>query len=129
MSDTKRFSGKFKPTGYTLEEFMNKSRDTIEQQYILDQIDDDPLEAFHCYFDSPEWNGQYFVLDTIVYETITCEEIDSDYMSNVHDNGDGTFSFNIAYYNGGCGFEECMWDGFSKLKQLNWLKGTGFGKE
>lgn len=65
-----------------------------------------------------EYNEEYFfdsekeILYSIAYES---KDLD-DEIINAEVKEDGSIDFELRYYNGGAGFEECLQEAFSKLK-------------
>ena len=92
MSDTVHYSGKLKPTGKTLKEYNPDAEDIWD-------VEDDIVEI----------DGQIFEV---------CDQKDLSYadLFDVSKNADGSYNFNVKYYNGGCSFKESIKEG---LKILN----------
>jgi hypothetical protein len=92
MSEIVHYSGKLKPTGKTLKEYDSDAEDVC-------YLDDDVVEI----------DGQIFEV---------CDQKDISYkdLFDVSKNEDGSYNFNIKYYNGGCSFQEAIEEG---LKILN----------
>ena len=97
MSCTEHFEGKLTPTGKTI------------KQYVGD------LAVSDCYDDEKDYFRNEFEeiaveIDSEVY-TIDRNYVDQDCdIFTSTKNADGTISFEVKYYNGGCGFGEAIED-------------------
>lgn len=47
---------------------------------------------------------EYLIVDNALYRIIEDSEIGEDYISIIQPNSDGTYSYVLQFYNGGCGF-------------------------
>ena len=107
MSETVRYTGKMslipKLENETLEEQCKK---------ILKEYD---YSKLYSYYDSWEemlcdkLYGQYVIFDNDIYKIIEKihKNIDQDIFEAYHNN-DGTISYEVMYYNGGCSFDEAI---------------------
>lgn len=96
MSETVHYKGKLTPTGKDLYEYVEG--DDIPQRY-----DGDKLEYFEDKYDDFA-----IIIEGKVFEITGdyVEDIDDVFKSS--DNSDGSISFEVKYYNGGCGFYEAI---------------------
>jgi len=95
MSETVHYTGKLIPTGKTVDQYMENIElskyCTTKREHFEDILSDDAIE-----------------IDGFVFD-ITKESIDpySDIMIATK-NEDGSYNFEVKYYNGGCGFSEAI---------------------
>lgn len=108
MSRQETRIGKIKPTGLCLTEWMSKNQDLILFSY---KGQDDLYEIFHngltCGYE------KFVLLDGQVFEVVQDKEYEDYEILEVTPNVDGTYSYVLSYYNGGCGFSEalaCAWE-------------------
>jgi len=102
MSETELNKGKLKPTGKTIEQYMEGVE--IPDYYT------DKAEAFEGMF----YRKAYF-LNGEIYE-VECEDYDDgDDIFNASRNEDGSIDFLLKYYNGGRGFSEALDYAIKKL--------------
>lgn len=85
MSETVHYKGKLTPTGKTLQE-----------------IDPDAGNIYDLGY------KEYVVIDGAIYKADYREIDDYDDILNASKNEDGTYDFEVKYYNGGCGFNEAI---------------------
>lgn len=114
MSETKVFKGKIKSTGLSLSQFLEVNRNSIDE-YLLDQIVDDPKEVFGCAFFHLE---KYFIdhqqHNPTVWEYIKLEELEGSFYCHLDSNADGSISFNTSFYNGGTCLDEMLSDAIAE---------------
>ncbi len=94
MSETEHFRGKLISTGKSVDEYMadielSKWCDTKEEQFI--EMSDEAIE-----------------IDGTVFEVKRETVNDYDDIMIVSKNDDGSYDFEVKYYNGGCGFGEAI---------------------
>lgn len=51
---------------------------------------------------------EYLIVDNVLYHIIEDTEVGEDYISIIQPNSDGTYSYVLQFYNGGCGFFEAL---------------------
>jgi len=97
MSETETWVGTLKPTGKTVAEYMEGKECP---SYL--NLPDDMMEWF-----TEEFYTSAVVTDGFVYEVERRCLSDQDIaISSVND--DGSISFTVSYYNGGCSFDEAI---------------------
>jgi len=104
MSEVEHIRGKLRPTGKTIEEYVGD----IELSYPYSTIDEYFRENF--YRVATEVEGLVY---TIVSENI---EPYGDIFNSIKGE-DGSYTFEIKYYNGGCGFEEALEEALENCKE------------
>ena len=97
MSQTDHYKGKLTPTGKTTEEFIGN---------VL-------LEEGCTYEDAEEYFEDHYYEDAVIHDgmvfTVEKEFIEeTDNIFKSENNSDGSISFEVKYYNGGCGFSEAI---------------------
>jgi hypothetical protein len=73
-------------------------------------LDEDPGMTNLEYLYEVSDRYKYVEIDNVLYEVEEIKEIEYGDIY-VEDNGDGTYTFDVSYYNGGCCFEEAIEDG------------------
>ena len=106
MSETEHTKGKLVPTGKTVEEYLGdvylKSWHTDLEEYFQDEY----------YEKAVLINGYVFEVESKIiepYEDIFEAEL----------NDDGSYNFEVKYYNGGCGFNEAIEEALDNCKDGN----------
>ena len=107
MSDYESHKGKLIPTEYTKEELVHKmveeaKENSWEARYKNQDLDKEIInELFYDVDNYVEINNKiYFVEDTL-YDP-------DDDIFDMGENKDGTLSYNLRFYNGGCSFSEAL---------------------
>lgn len=106
MSETEHYKGKLKPTGLTPEEFMKleHGRECVMPNYYSDVNE----------WLTDVWREAAVIIDGVVFmidrDAIT--ETDDIFMATK--NEDGTYDFEVKYYNGGCDMDEAIATAVSK---------------
>lgn len=95
MSETVHYEGKLKPTGKGLYQYIEG--DNIPHYY------DDKAEYFN-----DEYSSKATLINNLVFEIEREEKEDDCDIFKSSENEDGTISFEVKYYNGGCGFSEAI---------------------
>ena len=95
MSETEINKGKLKPTGKTIEQYMDGKEIPDYYESIEDAFNDVHHKDAYCY------NG-------VVYEVELEDYEDHDDIFDASKNEDGSIDFLLKYYNGGCGFSEAL---------------------
>lgn len=65
-----------------------------------------------------DMSDKYIISAGNIFEVIQDEYLDDDDMFKMTDNGDGTYSYILRYYNGGCGFAEAIDIAFENMNDL-----------
>ena len=103
MSRQETHKGRIKRTGLNLTEWMSKNQDLVLFSY---KGQDDLYEIFYngltCGYE------KFLLLDGEVYEVIENKELDINDLFEITQNDDGTYSYFVSYWNGGCGFNEAI---------------------
>lgn len=116
MSEVVHYKGKL--------EYLNKlPNETLEEQCKRILIENEfinPVSSM-C-FEYSELLLDYFYNEYIIYgedlfKVISQEDVDSDNIFIVKNNGDGTYDYEVMYYNGGCGLSEALGYGFEDLNK------------
>jgi hypothetical protein len=108
MSDTVYFKGKLtelKPKeDETVQEMAFNMMSRAEQREVDEQFDGNAIEALQDLY-----YQEYVLIEGKLYkvETETNQAYTPD-IFNASQNEDGTITFELQYYNGGCGFLEAM---------------------
>lgn len=113
MSDDVHYKGKLKRLAVEGHEEI----ETYAKTYVEEQGDelksycDDYTEHLRY-----EYNDKFVVIDDILWEVITKEEQDA-YGSvfNLRHSKDDEYTYEVKYYNGGCGFEEALQEAFDEM--------------
>lgn len=58
---------------------------------------------------------EYIVVNHVLYRIVEDNEIGEDYISIIQPSSDGTYSYVLQFYNGGCGFFEALEEEISRL--------------
>ena len=99
MSETEHFKGKLTSTGKSVDEYM--------QDVELDKWCDTKQEMFN------DMSDEAIEIDGVVFE-VSRESVDVlDDIMIASKNEDGSYSFEVKYYNGGCGFSEAIEESLS----------------
>lgn len=78
----------------------------------------------HSYCDSwadmiyEELYDQYIIIDDDLYCVVSQNEYSENDVYNISDNKDGTYNYEVMYYNGGCSFTDAISRAFEKSKRL-----------
>lgn len=90
--------------------------DTCKRILIDNGIKLEVNESYESYqeqiFDS--LYEKYVVVNNEVYKVVEKKDFDDSDIFDIHDNGDGTYSYDVMYYNGGCCFEEAIEEAFGQ---------------
>lgn len=62
-----------------------------------------------------DYYKEYAINNNILYKV----EIDDYDIFNIHKNTDGTYDFDVMYYNGGCSFDEAIEEAFKIMDERN----------
>ena len=114
MSETVHYKG-------TLREVYRHENDTLEGQCkrILNGSNKElDIECYDSYKEMllDEGYYDYIILDDILY-SVNKQNIDPDNdVFNMSEEADGTFNFEVKYYNGGCSFIEAIECAFENKK-------------
>ena len=114
MSETVHYRG----VATRIEQPNNKTLMEVAEGILKErnkQIDDYYKDAIECLCD--EFYGEYFYYPaTQTLYSITKEELDAyDDIIIADKKEDGTIEYELKYYNGGVGFDECLEEAFDKL--------------
>lgn len=115
MSDYESHSGK-------LRRVPMKENETLEQ--LKKRIWAERGHSEEDYFDEDDFLDEYYnvfiEVNGILWELFDHKKKDDPYDSycNLHDNGDGTFSFDTRYYNGGTCMREMIEVGFKEIPNI-----------
>jgi len=107
MSDYESHKGKLIPTELTKEEVVyemvqNASENSWEARYKNQDLDKSTIDELFWEVEKySEINGKIYEIQDTHYDP-------DDDIFDMEENDDGTLSYNVRYYNGGCGFEEAL---------------------
>jgi len=111
---------------------MSQQETRIGKIKLIDKLENENLEdqckrilgikQLDNYYDSykeaiNDCDGRYIVHNNNVYEVIEDRECCGDDIFEAKENSDGTISYVLSYYNGGCGFTEAIEESLDRLKR------------
>jgi len=103
MSETVHYKG-------TLKEVVRLNNETLNDQ-CKRILNNEKLESYFESYDEKLLNDcyeEYTIHDNILY-SVEKQDIENDgEIFNISKNGNGTFDFEVRYYNGGCCFDEAI---------------------
>lgn len=109
MSEQVHYKGKIELVE-RLDETLEEQCKRILMEYNVDLTDiDDYINEFYEYF-----GDEYVISDNSLYKVISIEEVTDEDVFSIHDNKDGTYDYEVSYYNGGCSFDEAINIGFKE---------------
>lgn len=97
MSEVEHIKGRLIPTGKTINEFVRDAKFETWHSNAREYFDEEYYEK------AVEINNEVFTVESQNLDP--CDDI---FTSTK--NSDGTISFEVKYYNGGCGFSEAIED-------------------
>ena len=83
-------------------------------------LHDDKLRSYEATYTDAllDRNYQiYIIKNDVLYEVSKVALGPDGDIFNMYKNNDGTLSFEVRYYNGGCGFDEAIEEAFSNMKE------------
>lgn len=111
MSDYETRIGTLRKTELSVDEVVyNWLKENEKPKYYT--LPKDNLELFR-----DELYGKYIVLNDIVFEIINDKELWDDDIYELTKNKDGTYSYILRYYNGGCDFDEALETAYENIKE------------
>lgn len=117
MSETVLYIGKLKPVEKLLnvdETFEERCKRILKEHNYLELNDYcDSWEEMLC----DELYDEYVIVDEDIYKIVekNYRSIDDD-VFEAHINNDGTISYEVMYYNGGCSFNEAIEEALQNIK-------------
>jgi len=126
MSEVVHFRGK-------LQEVIAKDNESMQDvaKRILDEAlvekKDYHEDYIECLLDTSYKNvkgyySEYVLINERLYKVIDCESIDpDDDIIKAEVNPDKTISFEVKYYNGGCGFDEAVEEAVNKIDKKEFV--------
>lgn len=102
------------PDGVTTEE---KAKEICKSRYGITELwtyYDDWTECLQS-----ESCGGFVVVGGTLYHVISDEEITDGDIFNANENEDGTISYTLSYYNGGCSFSEAIEIAIERMRKQN----------
>ena len=115
MSDYETRIGSLRKTELSVDEVVyNWLKENEKPKYYT--LPKDNLELFR-----DELYCKYIVLNDIVFEIIGDKNLedDDDDVFELTKNNDGTYSYLLRYYNGGCGFDEALETAYKNMVKNN----------
>ncbi len=114
MSEVVRYKGKLK-----LVEKLNN--ETLEQQCkrILEENDKDITLDFYDSYEEmfyDEFYKEYVIVENNIYHVESINNVYDNDIFLVHENNDGTFDYDVCYYNGACSFDEAIGSAFESME-------------
>ena len=110
MSDYETRVGNIRPTELSVDEVVYQWLDNNEKPKYYN-LPEDNLELFRSEIEN------YVFINDIVYEIIDDKRLDYDDLFEINENPDGTLSYILRYYNGGCGYEEALESAMDKFNK------------
>lgn len=111
MSDYETRTGNLRKTKLSVDEIIyNWLKDNEKPKYY--KLPEDNNDLFRDEFDD-----KYVLLNDIVFEIINDKDLEDDDIFELTKNEDGTYSYLLRYYNGGCGFEEALETAYDNMKE------------
>lgn len=117
MSEMETHIGKLEkiqiPDGVTTEE---KAKEICKSLFGITELwayYDDWTECLQS-----EGDGGFVVVDGTIYHVISDNRTDTD-IFNAEENADGTISYTLSYYNGGCSFSEAIETAIERMRKQN----------
>lgn len=106
MSEQKTIKGKIKAICFKADwSFTDKCESLKKSGYKLEYVDVDD-EYFEC--------DKLIIVGERIYEVIEEEDIDGGDIFESSENTDGTISYLVSYYNGGCSHSEAVEEALKK---------------
>lgn len=103
MSRQETHKGRIRRTGLDLTEWLAKNQDLVLPSYKgQDDLYEILYEGLTC------GSEKFLLLGDEVYEVIENRELDVNDLFEIIQNDDGTYSYFVSYWNGGCGFSEAV---------------------
>ena len=112
MSRTEVHKGKAIPTGKTVLDFLRENQHLVYGHY-LDDIENDPHDVI--YNGMKCGNEKYIIIGDMVWE-LENKELDEYDISFAEKNSDGSFSYFVSFYNGGCCLAEAVSEAMEKAE-------------
>lgn len=113
MSETKMFKGTMKevalPDGQSVEQFAEKA--------LRDKGVDDPWDGDWLSTLTLDYQDKFAFVGDKLYEMMDYKDISDEDICDASRNSDGSISFVVRYYNGGCGFDEVLEDAVEELSK------------
>lgn len=115
MSQTETHVGKL--------EKINKDINRTVEEWCKDFFAERNINQLNSYSDSweemfrDECDGKYIICNDEVYKVVQNRELDGDDVYHASLNSDGTVSYVLSFYNGGCGFSEALEYALNKLSK------------
>ena len=122
MSETVHYKGKIKkveiPKDQTINEYCKelcKQFEIVESDYFLEYGKGDYIALL------TEYREDYICVNGGVYEVLSKEYHDLDEgIARLEENNDGTYDYDVRYYNGGAGFDEMIEQCFDNFYDKPW---------
>jgi len=107
MSEDVTYAGKLRKVycGDSLED---------EARRILLNLGTEIDEYYDTYLESLKENDKYMVIEDCIYEVLEKRKLNHDFMLATQES-DGTISFFVSYYNGGCCLEEAVEEAINNI--------------
>jgi len=113
MSNYETRTGNLRETELSVDEVVyNWLKDNEKPKYYT--LPEDNLELFR-----DELYDEYILLNDIVFEIIDDKNLEDDDIFELTKNNDGTYSYLLRYYNGGCGFDEALETAYENMEKNN----------
>lgn len=105
MSETAHYKGKLKkleiPTGMDRQEFC---KSILQKNNCYEDLYDGDYEEYL----RDTFYEKYAFVNNDIFEVLSQKEIGDYDIFEVHDNNDGTYDYEVMYYDGGCSFDEAL---------------------
>lgn len=115
MSEQVHYKGKIRPVERLYHESLEEQCQRIMNEKGYESLDD--------YYDSWEeaiayrYYEEYVIIDEELYIVELKEDVDDIDVYNIHKNKDGSFDYEVSYYNGGCCFEEALQEAMDRMNE------------
>ncbi len=117
MSETVHYKGKIKkvevPNGLDLNGYAKQlcERSGIKESEYWQKYGNGNYVGLLCD------EGEYLFVKNELYEVMSKNSHDLDEeIADITPNDDGTYDYEVRYYNGGAGFDEMIWECFNRIK-------------
>jgi len=110
MSETVHYKG----TLILLERLENETlEEQIQRILCKDELPSYAESWEECLYS--DYYKEYTVSNNILYKVEEIKSIGDYDIFDIHKNTDGTYDFEVMYYNGGCSFDEAIEEAFKNL--------------
>lgn len=120
MSETVMYEGKLEKLELKGETKSDKFKELLKYENIVTYEDLEDIDLSDEKIEDIYWSEgldeTYFYIGGNYYKVLTKKDKSDEDIFNIVDNGDGTYTYLLQYYNGGCSFSEAIEEGFKNIK-------------